>query len=910
MDSPDRTLKGLTDSAKRRGSHNSLPKTIRQTIKIIAVSYRVKSVCRGDAKMSQELLSSVPGLRECRQHTLGDPEICIAIIDSRFERSHPCFAGARLREIVPMWLRSIMGPDGAAHGTHIASVIFGQPGGPVDGIAPRCQGIVIPVYGETEDGELRPCSQEDLGRAISLALEAGAHLINISGGELIEHGEVDPLLAKIVSSCERQDVAIIAATGNEGCECLHVPASLPTTLAVGASDANGQPMHFSNWDESLGSHGILAPGEGVLGAAPGGGVAAHSGTSFACPVVTGAAALLLSLQKLNGEKASPTAVRDAIITSAIPCGPQDQAQCERMLGGRLNVHGAYEALFPSENVPRAGAPTNAIRAPPVGIAPAAWLRRNGKDVVGTGEGEGDIMASEHFQGQPQGGATVVHGIAPQIFEAPQQQGEHAHSPAAGALTPASSAVPGVAPIAAVQPMAAAAPPMAVVAPPAAVRPQGASGGCSCGGAQSLQGMNPSQQEGMPAQHDAGSIQQPSATAYHGGIPMQAPYGTQPAWSPAQRTAMLAGYPGSGAGQHMTTPAGRGVMPSQQSISGCPCPLPNDFIWCENSQLIYVIGTLGYDFITDARRDYFVQAFADLSDDHDYVALFKQTLGLQPGPTYFPEDHRFMAAYLNTGLYVAIPPDFHGGGAHFREAVLAAQARALDAGGVVWVLFQENQPLYALRPLQTFAREVLLEFANFLFNQSRPDNELDAEGDEVEPQKVNSLKADRVSIAGRVIGDITLYNGQRVPVLDVSTRALFQWTIELLIADIAKDHPEVLVPDSPLHQQLTDLLERIYYEVRNLGQAPSDRAINFMATNILEASNVIAEAVSDHKVLDSIYAEKSPLCRPKSLCFDVIMRFFDPEHRLEKALDEYRLTLDVSDIAPVPIGKRRKWARFA
>src|SRR6516165_12778441 len=101
-----------------------------------------------------------------------------------------------------------------------------------------------------------------------------------------------------------------------------------------------------------------------------------------------------------------------------------------------------------------------------------------------------------------------------------------------------------------------------------------------------------------------------------------------------------------------------VMPSQMHV-GYPCPMPTNFINAMNSQLIYVIGTLGYDFITDARRDYFVQAFADLSDDHDYVALFKQTLGLQPGPTYFPEDHRFMAAYLNTGLYVAIPPDFHG-----------------------------------------------------------------------------------------------------------------------------------------------------------------------------------------------------------------------------------------------------------
>jgi hypothetical protein len=445
-------------------------------------------------------------------------------------------------------------------------------------------------------------------------------------------------------------------------------------------------------------------------------------------------------------------------------------------------------------------------------------------------------------------------------------------------------------------------PMAAEGQPAAVRQQGVSSGCGCGGAQVPQGMGPSQQEVVAAEQDAGPAQQPRAATYNGGITMQAPYGTQPALTPGQRMAKLAGYPGSGGGQQMAIPAGRGVAPSQQQL-GCPCPLPNDFIWAENSQLVYVIGTLGYDFITDARRDYFVQQFADLSGDHEYISLFTQSLGLKPGPIYFPEDHRFMAAYLNQGLYVTIPPQFQ------RDAI----ARALDVGALVWVLYQEGQPLYALRPLQTFAQIVLQEFANFLFNQSRPPNVLGPDGEEVavdNKKEVNPDKADRVSIAGRVIGDITLYNGQKVPVLDVSTRALFQWTIDLMIKDVASTHPEVADPNSDLYTALRDLLERIYYEVRNLGQAPSDRAINFMATNIFEASNILAEAIKDGKALDSIYAEKSPLCRPKSLCFDIVMRFFDPQHRLERALDEYRLTVDVVDIAPVPIGTRRKWPRFA
>ena len=851
--------------------------------------------------MSQVQLSAIPGLSQCRQRTGGDPEICVAVVDSRVDLSHPSFAGADLREVMPVWLQSRMRPTGASHGTHVASVIFGQPGGPVEGIAPRCRGILIPVYGENESGGLLPCGQDDLARAIALALEAGAHLINVSGGELIRSGEVDPFLEQAIRSCERQDVVVVAATGNDGCECLHAPALLDGVLAVGAADARGQPLPFSNWDESLARHGVLAPGQDILGAVPGGGVAAQTGTSFACPVATGVAALLLSLQKLRGTKPSPIAVRDAIIASAIPCGPQEQGQCDRMLGGRLNVTAAHQTLFDEKVVnssasePRGATPANAIRGPPDRVAPSASRWPSGGKLNGTSKTEGAAM-SEHLQSHSQGWSTLNQGVAPQVVDPAMMPSEHAPSrrpmdvsASAAAATPA-TAVPPIA---------------------AAMQPQVAPSSCGCGCGQSLQGMPPSQGVGESAvQQGTSPVQHAGTLVGNGGVPVQAPYGTHPALSPQQRTAMWAGFPGSGAGQQLPVSGSRGVVPSQHQLTGCPCPMPNDFIWAENSQLIYVIGTLGYDFITDARRDYFVQQFANLSEDHEYVSLFKETLGIQPGPTYFPEDHRFMSAYLNGGRYVPLPPNFRGGGVHLQDALREMLERAFDMGSLVWVLFQENQPLYALRPLQTFSVQVLQQFSDFLFNQSRPDFTLDSDGKEVDPRKANALKADRVSVAGRIVGDITLYNGQKVPVLDVSSRALFQWTVEHLITDLADSHPEVLDPTSDLYKQLQDLLERIYYEVRNLGQSPSDRAINFMATNIFEAANAIADALKDHKFLDSIYAEKSPLCRPKSLCFDVVMRFFDPAHRLEKALDEYRLTLDVSDIAPVPIGKTRKWARFA
>jgi hypothetical protein len=208
-------------------------------------------------------------------------------------------------------------------------------------------------------------------------------------------------------------------------------------------------------------------------------------------------------------------------------------------------------------------------------------------------------------------------------------------------------------------------------------------------------------------------------------------------------------------------------------------------------------------------------------------------------------------------------------------------------------------------LHTLALAVLEQFANILYDQSRP---------ELVNGNPNPNRSERMSIAARIIGDITLYNGQQVPVLDVSLRALFNWTTKLILEDALGPPPPAASPDRPAYDQafedLKNFLERIYYEVRNLGQAPSDRAINYLATNAYQATDAFKQAAKEKLTLDSIFAEKSPICRPKSDCWDVVMRFFDPQRRLERALDEYRLTVDVNDMSPVGIGTLRKWARYA
>jgi cyanobactin maturation PatA/PatG family protease len=161
---------------------------------------------------------------------------------------------------------------------------------------------------------------------------------------LANSGEPEVYLNKAVALCAEKNVLIVAAAGNDGCDCLHVPAAVPSVLAVGAMDERGEPLPSSNWGVTYRVQGVLAPGADIFGAVPGRGIARKTGTSFATAMVTGIAALLLSLQRKRGDAPDPRAVRSAILRGALPCNLGDESACRRILAGRLDIRGAVASL--------------------------------------------------------------------------------------------------------------------------------------------------------------------------------------------------------------------------------------------------------------------------------------------------------------------------------------------------------------------------------------------------------------------------------------------------------------------------------------------------------------------------------------------------------------------------------------
>jgi cyanobactin maturation PatA/PatG family protease len=285
-----------------------------------------------------EIRSALTGLSSLQAESLGNPGVCIAVLDGPVDLSHTCFDGAALRQIDTL-VQDVAGTGPmSVHGTHVASLIFGQPDSPVFGVAPRCQGLIVPIFRDSQEGHL---SQLDLARAIEQAVHEGAHIINVSGGERSPIGQADGTLERALRLCDDNNVLVVAAAGNDGCECLHVPAALPSVLAVGAIDSSGAPLETSNWGEAYRSNGVLAPGEDIKGGRPGGGTVSLTGSSFATPAVSGVAALLLGTQHGNSRAGSPRAVGKAILEAAVPCQPRDSPECHAYLVGTLNIPGAY-----------------------------------------------------------------------------------------------------------------------------------------------------------------------------------------------------------------------------------------------------------------------------------------------------------------------------------------------------------------------------------------------------------------------------------------------------------------------------------------------------------------------------------------------------------------------------------------
>jgi type VII secretion-associated serine protease mycosin len=212
------------------------------------------------------------------------------------------------------------------HGTWMASIIAGHGhDGGVDGIigvAPKATILSIrvipdrndPHYG-AYDSESEQSIQQSLAKGIQYAVDHGAKVISMSIGYSAPSGVVRAAL----QYAAQHGAVLIASSGNSGHNDQHrdhglapvsFPAEYPGVLSVGALGPNGKAaagFSSNNLSVKVAAPGVHVPAQGRDGT-----YWTVDGTSPACALVAGVAALIVS----EYPRLSPALVLQALTTTA------------------------------------------------------------------------------------------------------------------------------------------------------------------------------------------------------------------------------------------------------------------------------------------------------------------------------------------------------------------------------------------------------------------------------------------------------------------------------------------------------------------------------------------------------------------------------------------------------------------
>ncbi len=222
--------------------------------------------------------------------TTGGAEVIIAVIDSGVAVDHEDLQS----KIVTGY--DFVNDDGDpyddhGHGTFVASIAAAETNNEkgIAGVSWLSKIMPVKVMDSNGNG-----SYLVIATGMRYAVDHGAKVLNLSiGGRSASY-----ILEDACKYCYDKGAVIVAATGNTGTAVLYPAAYDAYCLAVAATDANDQRPNWSNFGPQV---DVAAPGNFVWGAKyspeePGrlDNYSWGSGTSFAAPHVSGAAALLLA----------------------------------------------------------------------------------------------------------------------------------------------------------------------------------------------------------------------------------------------------------------------------------------------------------------------------------------------------------------------------------------------------------------------------------------------------------------------------------------------------------------------------------------------------------------------------------------------------------------------------------------
>jgi subtilisin len=208
--------------------------------------------------------------------------IKVAVLDTGIDGTHPDLAANYKGGV--SFVPGQTPADGNSHGTHCAGTIAAAINNVgVVGVAPAASLYAVKVLANNGSGQW-----SYLIAGINWCVTNKMHILSMS------LGSTSPAPAAVEAACNaafNSGLLLVAAAGNSGPapNSVNWPGRYKNVIAVSAIDSGNVIANFSSRGPEV---EICAPGVNVLSTIPGGGYGNKSGTSMACPHVSGAAAVV------------------------------------------------------------------------------------------------------------------------------------------------------------------------------------------------------------------------------------------------------------------------------------------------------------------------------------------------------------------------------------------------------------------------------------------------------------------------------------------------------------------------------------------------------------------------------------------------------------------------------------------
>jgi minor extracellular protease Epr len=215
-------------------------------------------------------------------------EIGVGVIDTGFDSQHPAFKDRRIN-----WSTVLEGEHvsvQAWHGTGVLALLSGSPQSTTPGLIPNATFTATNTFYSDASGQ--PATDTTtLIKALKLMETYKVKVVNLSLA-----GPQDAVLHQQIKEMSQTGVLFVAAAGNGGPFAMpSYPAAYPEVIAVTAVDRNLVSYRHA----TRGPHiDLAAPGVEIWTAMPDKREGPQTGTSFAVPYVTAAAAAVYPKEEL------------------------------------------------------------------------------------------------------------------------------------------------------------------------------------------------------------------------------------------------------------------------------------------------------------------------------------------------------------------------------------------------------------------------------------------------------------------------------------------------------------------------------------------------------------------------------------------------------------------------------------